>query len=104
MTPATGPYSALAAAFLFGASTPLAKELLGQLSPWLLAGLLYLGSGVGLTAIRLFRDRRLEHTRAGVGGQCCRRRRRLCWPWRWAWRAVTCIYPSATTTFTPTSP
>lgn len=32
---------ALAAAALFGASTPLAKELLGQVSPWLLAGLLY---------------------------------------------------------------
>ncbi len=58
MMPAVGAYHALAAAFLFGASTPLAKELLGQLSPWLLAGLLYLGSGVGLTAIRLFRDRR----------------------------------------------
>lgn len=42
---------ALASAALFGASTPLAKALLGEgLSPWLLAGLLYLGSGVGLAA------------------------------------------------------
>lgn len=48
---------ALAAAALFGASTPLAKALLGQISPWLLAGLLYLGSGVGLVVIRLVRDR-----------------------------------------------
>ena len=40
---------AVASAALFGASTPLAKLLLGQgVSPWLLAGLLYLGSGAGL--------------------------------------------------------
>jgi drug/metabolite transporter (DMT)-like permease len=42
---------ALAAAALFGASTPLAKLLLGEMPPWLLAGLLYLGSGIGLAAI-----------------------------------------------------
>jgi drug/metabolite transporter (DMT)-like permease len=41
---------ALASAALFGASTPLAKLLLGELPPILLAGLLYLGSGVGLAA------------------------------------------------------
>ena len=35
---------ALAAALLFGASTPLAKLLTGDVSPLLLAGLLYLGS------------------------------------------------------------
>ncbi|HEY8851071.1 MAG TPA: DMT family transporter, partial [Gemmatimonadaceae bacterium] len=39
---------ALAAALLFGASAPLAKLLLNGTSPQLLAGLLYLGSGVGL--------------------------------------------------------
>jgi drug/metabolite transporter (DMT)-like permease len=39
---------ALLSAALFGASTPAAKALLGALSPWLLAGLLYLGSGLGL--------------------------------------------------------
>nr|WP_316643974.1 DMT family transporter [uncultured Roseateles sp.] len=43
---------ALAAAVLFGASTPLAKPLLGQTSPWLLASLLYLGSGLGLWLLR----------------------------------------------------
>lgn len=44
-----GAPMALASAALFGASTPLAKLLLGGgVSPWLLAGLLYLGSGVGL--------------------------------------------------------
>lgn len=43
---------AIASAVLFGASTPLAKLLLGQgISPWLMAGLLYLGSGVGLGAL-----------------------------------------------------
>ncbi len=39
---------ALASAALFGASTPLAKLLLGELPPLLLAALLYLGSGIGL--------------------------------------------------------
>jgi drug/metabolite transporter (DMT)-like permease len=43
-----GVLVALASAFLFGAGTPLAKWLLGQMSPWMLAGLLYLGSGIGL--------------------------------------------------------
>lgn len=42
---------ALLAATLFGASTPLAKLLLDQVSPQLLGGLLYLGSGVGLAAV-----------------------------------------------------
>src|SRR2546425_10069385 len=41
---------ALISAALFGASTPLAKMLLGELPPLALAGLLYLGSGVGLLA------------------------------------------------------
>lgn len=49
--------AALAAALLFGASTPLAKQLLRDTSPMLLAGLLYLGSGIGLSAARLLRDR-----------------------------------------------
>jgi len=48
---------ALGAAALFGASTPLAKLLGLNLSPILLAGLLYLGSGLGLTLVRLLRDR-----------------------------------------------
>lgn len=47
-----GPSLALGSALLFGASTPFAKMLLGQgTSPWLLAGILYLGSAVGLTAV-----------------------------------------------------
>ena len=42
---------ALAAAVLFGASTPIAKRLGLSVSPLLLAGLLYLGSGVGLATL-----------------------------------------------------
>ncbi|GAB3245126.1 DMT family transporter [Chitinimonas naiadis] len=38
---------------LFGAGTPLAKLLLATTNPWLLAGLLYLGSGLGLSLFRL---------------------------------------------------
>ena len=41
---------ALLAAALFGASTPVNKLLLGRIDPLLLAGLLYLGSGLGLAA------------------------------------------------------
>lgn len=47
-----GILCAMAAAVLFGASAPLAKMLLGQIGPWMLAGLLYLGSGIGLTVLR----------------------------------------------------
>ncbi|NQV84237.1 MAG: DMT family transporter [Rhodospirillales bacterium] len=51
----TGIAAALGAAALFGASTPIAKILLTDVSPWLLAGLLYLGSGIGLSAVRFVR-------------------------------------------------
>lgn len=47
-----GVAAALGAALLFGTGTPLAKWLLASLSPWLLAGLLYLGAGLGLTLYR----------------------------------------------------
>lgn len=49
----TGIFYALGAAVLFGASTPLAKFALDASSPLLVAGLLYLGSGVGLALVRL---------------------------------------------------
>lgn len=45
-----GVIYALLAAVLFGASTPFAKTLVGQMPPAMLAGLLYLGSGIGLLA------------------------------------------------------
>ncbi|MDQ7979878.1 DMT family transporter [Paraburkholderia sp. SARCC-3016] len=41
-------FTALAAAALFGAATPIAKALVGAMSPFMVAGLLYLGSGLGL--------------------------------------------------------
>lgn len=68
MGPAT---AALLAAALFGASTPLAKALVGQMAPPLLAGSLYLGSGIGLGAMRLVRDRGWQPS--GVA--------RVEWPW-----------------------
>ena len=49
----SGPLLALASAALFGASTPVSKLLLGVTDPLLLAGLLYLGSGIGLGIIAL---------------------------------------------------
>src|SRR5258708_4136188 len=45
---AQGVTVAILAAVLFGASTPFSKLLLRQIDPLLLAGLLYLGSGIGL--------------------------------------------------------
>lgn len=50
-------FFALMAAALFGASTPLAKLLLGETPPLMLAGLLYLGSGLGLLTIKLISGR-----------------------------------------------
>ncbi len=50
-----GVPAALVAALLFGAGTPLAKLLLADVGPWLLAGLLYLGSGIGLLLWRRLR-------------------------------------------------
>lgn len=50
-----GVLAALAAALLFGAGTPLAKWLLASIGPWTMAGLLYLGSGIGLFLYRLAR-------------------------------------------------
>jgi drug/metabolite transporter (DMT)-like permease len=46
---------ALIAALLFGASAPLAKLLLGEVKPIPLAAFLYIGSGIGLLGIKLFR-------------------------------------------------
>jgi drug/metabolite transporter (DMT)-like permease len=69
---------ALAAAALFGASTPFAKLLLGEISPVVLAGLLYLGSGVGLAILSLARGQasRLREARLAPGD------------WRWLAGAI----------------
>jgi drug/metabolite transporter (DMT)-like permease len=46
---------ALASAILFGVSTPFSKLLLSESDPQFLAGLLYLGAGLGLAIIHLGR-------------------------------------------------
>ena len=63
---------AVLSSLLFGASTPLAKALLGGIDPWLLAGILYCGSGVGLSAVMVARrlvgvDAALPMARADLG-------------------------------------
>ena len=72
MRVSNGVLSALAAAALFGASTPIAKTLVGEIPPVLLAGLLYAGSGVGLALglllRRLMRNRRAPTTFAWPRG------------------------------------
>jgi drug/metabolite transporter (DMT)-like permease len=50
-----GILAALGAAVLFGLSTPIAKTLVGEVSPLLLAGLLYVGSGLGLATLLALR-------------------------------------------------
>jgi len=60
---------AIAAAALFGGCMPFAKLLLASVDPWMLAGLLYLGSGLGLSLLRLIRPR--AEVRLGAGD----------WPW-----------------------
>ncbi|MGH8028423.1 MAG: EamA family transporter [Arenimonas sp.] len=72
-TPGIGP--ALIAALLFGASTPLAKLLLADIPPVLLAGLLYAGSGLGLGA--WFGLRRLRPREQG--GEAPLQRRDVPW-------------------------
>ncbi len=64
-----GVGAALLAAVLFGAGTPLAKALMTGVGPWMLAGLLYLGSGLGLATWRLVR--RTPSARLAAGE----------WPW-----------------------
>jgi drug/metabolite transporter (DMT)-like permease len=52
-----GGLLAIGAALLFGLSTPAAKAIVGNVNPLLLAGLLYLGSGIGLGILILFGQR-----------------------------------------------
>jgi drug/metabolite transporter (DMT)-like permease len=60
-----GAAAGIGAAVLFGVSAPVAKLLLPGASPWLLGGLLYLGAGFGLSAVRLLaarqRKQRTDH-------------------------------------------
>ena len=52
----SGVVCALASAVLFGITTPLAKQLLPGTQPLLIAGLLYLGSGCGVSLLRWIQD------------------------------------------------
>lgn len=74
----TAVLAALGAAALFGASTPFAKQFVGGMPALLLAGLLYLGSGIGLLGLRLLRDRGWRNP--GLA--------RFEWPWLLA--AIAC--------------
>src|SRR4051812_41940771 len=47
---------ALGSAVLFGAAAPVSKLLLASINPQMLAGLLYLGAGLGLAAVHLARS------------------------------------------------
>jgi len=73
---------ALLAAALFGASTPLAKRLVGEMQPLLLAGLLYLGSGCGLCLV------------LGARKLVGREARRIAWPAGadWIWLAGAIVF------------
>src|SRR5580692_5610495 len=66
-----GAATALISALLFGVTTPLAKTFLHDASPLLIAGLLYLGSGLGLCLLRTSQDRGWRPT--GLTGS----------DWRW---------------------
>jgi drug/metabolite transporter (DMT)-like permease len=59
-----GIWAAIGAAALFGLSTPLAKTLAGEIPPLLLAGLLYAGSGLGLSIV--LAARAMTRGRAGI--------------------------------------
>jgi drug/metabolite transporter (DMT)-like permease len=67
----TGVACALGAAALFGASTPFAKLLLGEVSPLVLAAILYLGSGLGLAGWIALRPQRVTATPFALDD----------WPW-----------------------
>lgn len=56
------PYilQALLAALFFGASAPLSKLLLADVPPVLMAAFLYLGSGAGITLIKLVQKKKSE--------------------------------------------
>ncbi|HEY6924566.1 MAG TPA: EamA family transporter [Steroidobacteraceae bacterium] len=62
-----GVLAALASAVLFGVTTPIAKQLLSGTQPLLIAGLLYLGSGVGVGTLRWVQDRGWSAT--GLSGR-----------------------------------
>ena len=65
---AAGVPASVGAALLFGAAAPLAKLLLARVDAWLLAALLYLGSGFGLALLRRVRRQPAVRLPAGEAG------------------------------------
>jgi drug/metabolite transporter (DMT)-like permease len=57
---------ALLAALFFGASAPIAKLLLGDVPPILMAAFLYLGSGTGISLIKLYQRVSKHQKEAGI--------------------------------------
>ena len=63
-----GVVAVLVSSVLFGASTPLARTLVGSVDPLWLAGLLYAGSGLGLSLVLGLRHWGLAGSNRGVAG------------------------------------
>jgi drug/metabolite transporter (DMT)-like permease len=59
-------FQALLAALFFGASAPISKLLLGDVHPVLMAAFLYLGSGIGISLIRLLQRISSNEREAGI--------------------------------------
>src|SRR5678815_177138 len=57
---------ALLAALFFGASAPISKLLLGDVPPVLMAAFLYLGSGTGISLIKLYQRFNSNQKEAGI--------------------------------------
>src|SRR5258706_2781439 len=57
---------ALLAAIFFGASAPIAKLLLGDIAPIFLAAFLYIGSGTGISLVKLTQRMRSKEVEAGI--------------------------------------
>ena len=59
-------FQALLAALFFGASAPISKLLLGDVPPVLMAAFLYLGSGAGISLVKLSQRLTSNQTEAGI--------------------------------------
>ena len=59
-------FQALLAALFFGASAPLSKLLLGEVPPVLMAAFLYLGSGTGISLVKLSQRMTSNQKEAGI--------------------------------------
>lgn len=59
-------FQALLAALFFGASAPISKLLLGDVPPVLMAAFLYLGSGIGISLIKVVQRISSHHREAGI--------------------------------------